>query len=144
MQWPPWSSTPRKDDDDGRKVVDWKNALNKTDWSHYTDPRNLVPVVLLTSGILLTAHIHRTYLRRIPESVDIRAGFFRSRSLFGQVTRVGDGDGFRLFHTPGGRLTGWGWFPGRKVPTFEKKGDLKGKTVSALFFQAMIKQLIVW
>lgn len=43
------------------------------------------------------------------------------------MTRVGDADNFHLFHTPGGRLTGWGWLPGRKVP--EKKADLKGKTV---------------
>lgn len=43
------------------------------------------------------------------------------------MTRVGDADNFHLFHQPGGRLTGWGWFPGRKIP--EKKGLLKGKTV---------------
>lgn len=54
-------------------------------------------------------------------------GSFRKRSIFGQVTRVGDGDNFHLYHTPGGRLTGWGWL--RKVP--EKAVDLKKRTVSS-------------
>lgn len=40
---------------------------------------------------------------------------------------MGDGDNFRLFHTPGGRLTGWEWMPGRKVPT--KREELKDRTV---------------
>jgi hypothetical protein len=41
---------------------------------------------------------------------------------------VGDGDNFRVFHTPGGRLAGWGWLPWRRVP--KEKKDLKNKTVS--------------
>jgi hypothetical protein len=129
MQWPPWSSSsdpPRREE---RKPVPWKDILNATDWQHYTDPRNLVPTVLLTSAILLTIHLHRRFLSRIPEATHIRPGFFRKRSLFGTVTRVGDADNFHLFHQPGGRLTGWGWLPGRKIP--EKKAELKGKTVSS-------------
>jgi len=43
------------------------------------------------------------------------------------VTSVGDADNFRLFHTPGGRLTGWGWLPGRRV--HDDKKWLKDKTV---------------
>lgn len=54
--------------------------------------------------------------------------FYRKRSLFGTVTRVGDGDNFHLYHTPGGRLAGWGWLPWRKVP--EKPGDLKNRTIA--------------
>jgi hypothetical protein len=107
--------------------VSWTEPLNATDWSHYTDPRTIVPTLLLTSTILISVRVYRSYLRRIPEATYIRPGFFRKRSLFGTVTRVGDADNFHLFHTPGGRLTGWGWLPGRKVP--EKKADLKGKTV---------------
>lgn len=45
------------------------------------------------------------------------------------MTRVGDGDNFHLFHQPGGRLTGWGWFPGRRIP---QRAALKGKTVISL------------
>jgi hypothetical protein len=37
--------------------------------------------------------------------------------MFGVVTSVGDADNFRLFHTPGGRLAGWGWWFWKKVPT---------------------------
>lgn len=40
---------------------------------------------------------------------------------------MGDGDGFRLFHTPGGRMLGWGWFPGRKIPV--DRVGLKENTV---------------
>ena len=40
---------------------------------------------------------------------------------------MGDGDGCRVFHTPGGRLAGWGWFPGRTIPKEVKL--LKGNTV---------------
>ncbi len=69
---------------------------------------------------------YQSYLRRIPAVDHIAPGFYRRRSLFGKVTSVGDGDGFHLFHTPGGRLAGWGWL--RRVPKDKKK--LKGKTVS--------------
>ena len=127
MRWPPWSSNSDRDSDDRKNRVQWTDSLNATDWRHYTDPRTVVPGVLLATAILLSARVYRSYIRRIPEAAQIRPGFFRNRSLFGTVTRVGDGDGFHLFHQPGGRLTGWGWFPGRKVP--KKRTDLKGNTV---------------
>ena len=44
------------------------------------------------------------------------------------VTAVGDGDNFRLYHTPGGRLVGWGWFPGRCVADYDRK-RLKDQTI---------------
>lgn len=125
MRWPPWSS--EKDGDDKKATGSWTNTLNATDWSHYTDPRTVVPTLLLTSAILASVRIYSLYLRRIPDAGYIRPGFFRRRSLLGIVTRVGDGDNFHLFHTPGGRLAGWGWMPGRKIP--EKASELKGKTV---------------
>ena len=124
MPWGPWSS---RDDKEDKKPVRWTDTLNATDWSHYTDPRNVVPVVLLTATCLGSYTFYRSYLRRIPQATLVRPGFWRKRSLFGQVTSVGDGDNFRLFHTPGGRLAGWGWMPGRKVP--EKRKELKDKTV---------------
>ena len=125
MPWPSWSSTASDDKKDKAK---WIDSLNVTDWSHYTDPRNVIPVVLLTSTCLLSAHLYRSYLRRIPQAVSIRPSFWRRRSLFGKVTSVGDGDNFRVFHTPGGLLAGWGWLPGRKVPT--TRDLLKDNTVS--------------
>jgi hypothetical protein len=127
MRWPPWSSNSERDSDDKRKPVSWTDSLNATDWRHYTDPRTVVPALLLTTTILVSVRVYRSYIRRIPEATQIRPAFFRKRSLFGTVTRVGDGDGFHLFHQPGGRLMGWGWFPGRMIP--EKRADLKGNTV---------------
>lgn len=121
MRWPPWSTTSSKDDNEKTRPLSW------TDWTHYTDPRTIIPTIILTGTALLLARFYRSYLRRIPQAVNIQPAFWRRRSLFGRVTSVGDGDNFRLFHTPGGRLTGWGWIPGRRVP--EKREDLKDKTV---------------
>lgn len=110
-----------------RSSVDWNSKLNAFDWKQFTEPRNLIPNVLLTGGILFVVYVHQRFLRRVPEATAISPADFRKRSLLGQVTSVGDGDNFRLYHTPGGRLVGWGWLPWMKVPT-EKK-ELKGRTV---------------
>ena len=127
MRWPPWSSS---DDDKDRAKVKWTDTLNATNWSHYTDPRTIIPTILLTATCLFSVRIYRSRLRRIPQATNIKPSFWRRRSLFGEVTHVGDGDNFRIFHTPGGRLAGWGWLPvsWRKVPTTGKA--LKDKTVS--------------
>ena len=128
MRWPPWSRESSQDEDDTSKPVAWTETLNATNWGHYTEPRNLIPTVLLTTTTLFMIHLYRTYLRRIPDAGNINSAFFRKRSLFGRVTSVGDGDNFRLFHTPGGRMTGWGWLPGRRVP--DKRDQLRDRTVS--------------
>ncbi|EPX72378.1 nuclease [Schizosaccharomyces octosporus yFS286] len=65
----------------------------------------------------------------IPKSLFPNKGSDRSqrfRSLFGYVTRVGDGDNFRFYHTPGGYWLGWRWL--RKVPT--SRSGLASKTIS--------------
>lgn len=97
MRWPPWSAESERDRNDKKKPVSWTDNLNATDWSHYTDPRTVIPTILLTTTILVSARLYRTYLRRIPEAAHIKPTFFRKRSLFGTVTRVGDADGCRLF-----------------------------------------------
>lgn len=127
MRWPPWPPASGKDENGKKRPVSWTDSLNATDWSHYTDPRTVIPTVLLTTTILVSVRVYRLYLRRIPRATSVGPNLFRRRSLFGTVTRVGDGDNFHLYHTPGGRLAGWGWFPGRKIP--EKRGDLKDRTV---------------
>lgn len=127
MGWLDFNSKSKKEKDDARSSFTWGDNLNATDWQHYTDPRTLIPTILLTTTMLVSARLYRSYLRRIPEAAYIRPRFFRKRSLFGTVTRVGDADNFHLFHTPGGRLAGWGWFPGRK--TLPEGKDLKNKTV---------------
>ncbi|KAI1345218.1 SNase-domain-containing protein [Xylariaceae sp. FL0016] len=125
MTWWPFASKSSKDNDPSRRPVAWSDSLNGTDWQHYKDPRTWVPTLLLTTTALVSVQLYRSYLRRIPGAVHVRPNFFRKRSLFGKVTSVGDGDNFHLFHTPGGRLTGWGWL--RRVP--QKRADLKNKTI---------------
>jgi hypothetical protein len=131
MPWPSNSSSASSDADDGdkppRRPVSWTDSLNGTDWQHYKEPRNWVPTLLVTTTVLASLHIYRSYLRRIPGTLHVQPSFFRKRSLFGKVTSVGDGDNFHLFHTPGGRLAGWGWL--RRVPA--KRAELRNKTVSS-------------
>ncbi|KAF9886804.1 putative endonuclease lcl3 [Aspergillus nanangensis] len=143
MRWPPWGSKSQADstsDDDAvassptsprrtptSSSKDWNKSLNKFDWAAFTEVRTIIPTVILTSAILGIIHIRRRYLRRFPDAVSISPSYFRRKSILGQVTSVGDGDGFRLFHTPGGRLAGWGWLPWKKVPTSKK--ELRDKTV---------------
>ncbi|KAF2459875.1 hypothetical protein BDY21DRAFT_271657, partial [Lineolata rhizophorae] len=115
------------DDDAPRAPVSWPDKLNATDWAQFAEPRNVVPTLLLTGTTLLFAGVYRAYLRRVPDAGHVGPGMLRGRRrLLGVVTSVGDGDGFRLFHTPGGRLAGWGWGWGRKVPTGKELG---GKTI---------------
>lgn len=139
MRWPPWST--ESSDDDKQHLKRNPNsspassyptpAPNNTDsalnWTAFTEYRTLVSTLLLTSGILLGVRFHRSYLRRIPDAPSISPSFLRRRTIFGKVTSVGDGDNFRIFHTPGGRLAGWGWLPWKKIPTTKK--ELKDNTV---------------
>ena len=141
MRWPPWSSPSVKDQDEKTKSVSWTETLNATDWAHYTDPRTVIPTIILTGTALLSVRFYRSYLRRIPQATNIQPGFWRRRSLLGRVTSVGDGDNFRMFHTPGGRLAGWGWIPGRKVP--EKREDLKDKTVRQIVDREQITIIMI-
>lgn len=133
MPWPtwPWSTRKTREEDEpplprGR---DWNSSLNAIDWSHYTQPSIIIPTVIATATTLFTVHIYKKHLRRIPSTEFIKPDAYRRKSLFGSVTSVGDGDNFRMFHTPGGRWVGWGWAPGRRVPTERK--ELKEKTVCA-------------
>ena len=107
------------------KPVSWNERLNATDWEHFKEPRNWIPTLLVTATALASLQFYRSYLRRIPGVDHIQPAFFRKRSLFGRVTSVGDGDNFHMFHTPGGRLAGWGWL--RSIPRERK--ELKGRTV---------------
>lgn len=104
----------------------WFDSARDSARDHLAVPHNWIApaaAAALSMGLLA---FYQAYLRRIPAVDHIAPGFYRRRSLFGKVTSVGDGDGFHLFHTPGGRLAGWGWL--RRVPKDKKK--LKGKTVS--------------
>ncbi|KAJ5688616.1 endonuclease lcl3 [Penicillium macrosclerotiorum] len=140
MRWPPWRSESSNDDkqppeckpspDSSRPTSATNNPSFPLDWAAFTESRTLISTVVLTSGILLAVRLHRQYLRRFPDATSISPSFLRRRTVFGQVTSVGDGDNFRIYHTPGGRLVGWGWLPWKKVPTTKK--ELKDKTVCIL------------
>lgn len=127
------SSTTPAIPNNNNKPTDWNSILNATDRLQFTEPRNVISTVLLASGILFVVYVHRRYLRRFPEATDISPWYFRKRSLLGQVTSVGDGDNFRMYHTPGGRLMGWGWL--RKIPTSKK--ELKARTVRSSFLLSL-------
>ena len=95
-------------------------------WNAYTAPQTIISSLVLTSALIGFYRFYRIFLRRIPAAGNISPNFFRKRSVFGKVTSVGDGDNFRIYHTPGGWLAGWGWW--RPVP--KEKKALKDKTVS--------------
>ncbi|KAK8218266.1 hypothetical protein IWZ01DRAFT_145125 [Phyllosticta capitalensis] len=123
MRWP-WS----KQDDDQESFLSWsKREDGSVDWDSTLTPRNLATSAAVTATSLLLIRFYKSYVRRIPSVNYIKPTYFRRKSLFGKVTRVGDADNFHLFHTPGGRLTGWGWLPWRKVPT--SKQGLQSNTI---------------
>ena len=93
----------------------------------FTRPETIIAATVLTAASLGFYRFYKSYLRRIPQAININPGYLRRRSLVGKVTSVGDGDNFRMYHTPGGRLAGWGWLPGRRVPAGKK--ELKDQTV---------------
>ncbi len=128
MRWPRNASSSDQDERPGSHHETWTDNLNATDWSHYTQPHAVIPSLLFTAATLGLIRLYKSYLRRIPSVEFIKPDLFRRKSLFGRVTSVGDADNFRFFHTPGGRLAGWGWIPGRRVP--RRKDELFSKTVS--------------
>lgn len=122
-----WSSSNSSTTDNANH--DPKNPpqnLDATNWRSYIQPQVILPTLVLTGATLGSVSIYRHYLRRISTVASIPPGLLRKGSLFGRVTSVGDGDGFRLYHTPGGRLAGWGWL--RSVP--RKREELVNQTVS--------------
>lgn len=129
MPW--WPTTAPTNTLDGAskssKPAQGPHISAKPKQQHFEDPRNVVTVLLLTTACIGTYSFYRSYLQRIPQAYRIGDSFWRKRSVLGKVTRVGDGDNFHLFHTPGGRLTGWGWLPWRRVPNNAK--NLKDKTI---------------
>ncbi|RMD39223.1 hypothetical protein DV735_g5907, partial [Chaetothyriales sp. CBS 134920] len=100
---------------------------DRVDRNVLTEPQTILAAVALSAAFLGARRVYVSYLRRVPEAKDISRTWLQKRSILGTVTSVGDGDNFRLYHTPGGRLAGWGWLPGRRVPT--AKSQLKGQTI---------------
>ena len=145
MPWPQWWSSTKKDDatkkEPSERVKDAIDSAIETGKSEtasiaskaassklsaFTQPQTLIATTVLTATCLGSFRFYRSYLRRFPEAINIKPSFFRKRSIVGKVTSVGDGDNFRIFHTPGGKLAGWGWL--RKIPDNAK--ELRHRTVS--------------
>ncbi|KAF4455154.1 hypothetical protein F53441_2474 [Fusarium austroafricanum] len=108
-----------------RQQISWTDTITRIRSAPFDAAREWAPVVLFPLAGMAVLQIYANYLRRIPGSAYVRPNFFRNRSIFGRVTSVGDGDNFHLFHTPGGRILGWGWL--RKVP--EARKELKDRTI---------------
>lgn len=101
--------------------ISWTNSFENT----IKKPSDLFLQFSVVFGAIMVFGFWKSHLRRIAKAGNIDEKYYRTRSLLGKVTHVGDGDNFRMFHTPGGRLAGWGWL--RKVPV--GKQELKGRTV---------------
>lgn len=126
MRWPGSGN----DDDKKRRVPEtWTASLTSIDYwrTTITDPRTVIPSIAAAITSVAAVRLYKTYLRRIPSVNHIKPAYFRRRGLFGHVTSVGDADNFRLYHTPGGRIAGWGWLPWKRVPT--KRDGLTNQTV---------------
>ena len=123
----PASSPPPSDQNQNQTNSNNSNSNLTT----LTNPTTITATIFLTSSIWLISRIYRTYLRRYPNATAVHSSYFRNKnkSIFGLVNSVGDGDGFRVFHTPGGRLMGWGLLPWKKVPDFNKRRGKKDDTV---------------
>ncbi|KAK9453493.1 hypothetical protein V1511DRAFT_447247, partial [Dipodascopsis uninucleata] len=76
---------------------------------------NLIQSCIISGSFVLAYATYHRFLKRFKTARDIPvSAFVKHRSLYGKVVYVGDGDNFRLFHTPGGLLAGWLWI--RRIP----------------------------
>jgi hypothetical protein len=148
MVWPFGSSNfgnddnlgKRKDEHPTQRSVSWTNSLGTPEPDPFFAAKEWAPTVLFSLAGLGALQLYANYLRRIPGAAFIRPNFFRKRSIYGRVTSVGDGDGFHMFHTPGGRAVGWGWL--RRIP--EKRKELKDRTVIMRIPVEYERELMLW
>jgi micrococcal nuclease len=89
-------------------------------------PKVLLLSASLVSSSILGFRLYNRYIVRVRTYLDLTPKILDgNRKLYGKVTRVGDGDNFHFYHTPGGVLLGWGWL--RHVPT--ERSKLKNQTL---------------
>jgi hypothetical protein len=133
-----WLGSGNDDDKKKKEAESWGDLVRSSDWrTSFTDPRTVISTVALTITSVATVRLYKTYLRRIPSVNHIKPDYFRRKGLFGRVTSVGDADNFRLYHTPGGRLAGWGWLPWKTVPT-KRDGLKRPRSRAALYDHTLI------
>lgn len=137
MPWPSlafWRQKPTEDHissnhDDPRNLptrISDKLPRDSSSSPNFTTTQTVLISLATTGTTLALFRLYKTYLRRTPNIAYLNPSSLRNRSYYGYVTRVGDGDNFHLFHTPGGRLTGWGWAPRRGVKDMMSRAA-KGK-----------------
>lgn len=127
MRWP---GSGTEDEKKKPSSESWLDSLRLRDWRpSLIDPQTVITSIALTITSVGAVRVYKTYLRRIPSVNHIKPHYFRRKGLFGRVTSVGDADNFRLYHTPGGRLAGWGWLPWKRVPV--KREGLSNQTVGS-------------
>lgn len=115
MRWP-WQQ------DDSESKLKQRHSGQGGFLKDISTPNTLIATAILSTVVLTSTRLYRTRLKRIPTAINIPASYChddvrthpKRHTLFGVVVRVSDGDGIRLYHTPGGRLTGWNWL--RQVP----------------------------
>jgi len=114
-----WASSPNKDGQSEENDPRRHHIESLTSLPLYS-PEILIPTAVLTASLLALSTLYHRRLRRIPTVAQLPPSAISSHhSLFGTAVSVGDADNFRLFHTPGGRLLGWGWL--RSIPTSRKE-----------------------
>lgn len=142
MSWADWLwSSAKKTRDDAEKgtllptaVPDSKPAIalpqaaEDAQHARFTPAQTVIACAATTASTLIGIRFYKAYLRRIPNINHLKPEDFRRRRLYGYVTSVGDGDNFRFFHTPGGRLAGWGWRKGRRVQDLSRS-ELRHQTI---------------
>lgn len=130
MPWRFWAKADHQSGDDKQSaatdiVPSVSSAPSSPASASRFTPAQTIAVSLLTTGTVLgLIRLYKSSLRRIPTIAHLKPNHFHNRSLYGYVTRVGDGDNFHFFHTPGGKLAGWGW-----LRNIAKGKNLKGETL---------------
>ena len=115
----PWFWTSKDTTNPDSQKPSPKERLEKLQSLPIYAPEIIIPTVVLTTTLLTLHTFYRRRLRRIPTVSQLPPSAISThQSLFGTAVSVGDADNFRFFHTPGGRLLGWGWL--RSVPTSRK------------------------
>ncbi|KAI1795409.1 nuclease [Ganoderma leucocontextum] len=137
MPWIPWGPSSPPQPQSTREHIDHYRSQLQSQLQDLQKPdhpallaelEKLPPYLLLALGAALGLAADRgyaRYLKRIPSSEWVTPNITKSRRwIKGYVTKVGDSDNFRLYHTPG---IGWMW-PLKKF-RIPSKG-LKGRTLA--------------
>jgi endonuclease YncB( thermonuclease family) len=137
MPWDSWSFWQQESskENPSPKQDDTKDATTRISEKLPSSPTTLLPnftsetlfwCIGTAAAVYGGRKGYKRFARRTPSMLHLAPKDFRSRSFYGMVTRVGDGDNFHFFHTPLGRLAGWRWAWRRKPEDIVARA-VKGK-----------------